>query len=60
MKLIIGRKYIIVFEINSKFLTYTAIITDIDENYISFKDKYGKKFQYKKSTFISSEEVENE
>ena len=53
----IGYTYKIVVYVDGRILTYTGIINEIDEMFISFTDKYGQKFSYNKSKIISFEEV---
>jgi len=58
MKLEKGKQYVINFLINNKLLTYTCIIEEIENNFITFTDKYGKTFTYNITTIASYEEVE--
>lgn len=60
MELQIGNSYIITFEIGGKDLTFSCKIIDIDENFITFIDKFGKTLTYNKKKIISISEVENE
>ena len=57
MKLEIDKKYIITLDIGGKILTYTGLITDVDEVFISFTDKFDKDFSYNKNNIVSYEEV---
>ncbi len=51
--------YIICFDILRKALTFTCTIQDDDENFVTFKDKFGKLLTYNKSNIISVEAVED-
>lgn len=53
----INATYIIRVEVNNKFLTYTAKIISEDSNFITFEDKFGKKYSYNKNCIVSYEEV---
>ena len=57
MKFIIGNSYIINVEINNAVLTYHCTITEDDEIFVAFLDKFGKKFTYNKNTIKSVQEV---
>lgn len=52
-----NKKYIIRFEINDKELVFTAKIISIDDNFITFTDKFGKTLTYNKKNMVSAEEV---
>jgi hypothetical protein len=54
----INEKYILVFEIQGKILTYTARIIEENETTVKFSDKFNKEFEYNKRYLISSEEVQ--
>lgn len=56
----IGDTYKIVVQVNERLLTYTGTITEIDEVFISFTDKFGSKYSYNKNTLISFEEIKND
>jgi len=56
----INEKYILVFEIQGKILTYTARIIEESETTVKFSDKFNKEFEYNKRYLISSEEVREE
>ena len=58
MNLIIGNSYKIILSINNNTLTYTCTITDFDDNFISFKDKFGKEYTYNKNLIIQIENLE--
>jgi hypothetical protein len=53
----IGQTYIIRIEVENRIFTYTAKIISVDENFITFQDKYGKTFSYNKTKILSFEEV---
>lgn len=55
MKLEIGKFYKIVVSVNNTILTYTCEVTDIDDNFVSFRDKYNKDFTYNLNAVISYE-----
>jgi len=57
MILEIGHSYKITLKINNATLTYTCKITDIDDMFVSFLDKYNKKFTYNKNLILSFEEL---
>jgi hypothetical protein len=54
----INEKYILVFEIQGKILTYTARIIEESETTVKFSDKFNKEFEYNKRYLISSEEFQ--
>lgn len=54
----LNRTYIIRVLIDNRLLTYTGKIISIDDFFISFLDKYGKKISVNKSNIQSFEEVE--
>ena len=49
--------YKIVVKVNERLLTYTGTIKEIDDNFITFSDKFNQTFSYNKSNIISFEEV---
>ena len=57
MEIKVGSSYIIIFEISGKALTFHCKITSVDENFVSFIDKFGKNLSYSKSKIISCEEI---
>lgn len=57
MEMKINEKYILVFKVNDKILTYTGKIISIDDLFITFRDKFGKIISYNKLNLISFEEV---
>ncbi len=54
----INEKYILVFDVDGKTLTYTGIILSEDEMFITFIDKFGSTLSYNKSNLISFREAE--
>ena len=58
MDFVINSQYILVVQGNDRKLTYTCTITSLDETSISFRDKFGKEFSYRKDQILSSEKVE--
>lgn len=54
----IGKKYLITFETGGKTLTFTGTIISLDDNFIKFRDKFGKILNYKEKLLVSFEEVE--
>lgn len=59
MKLKIGHSYKIVISINRNLLTYSCKILSIDDNFISFVDKYDKEYSYNLNTIITFEEIKD-
>ena len=53
----IGDTYVIRIEVEGRLFTYTGKILEVDDQFITFEDKYGKTFSYNKSNIISFEEV---
>jgi len=53
----INERYILVFEVDGRPLTYTGKIISEDEMFVTFIDKFGKTISYNKSNIISFEEV---
>ena len=60
MEILKDKTYVFIFDINGRYLTYTGKVIDIDSNFVSFIDKYGKEFSYALQTLISKEEVKND
>ena len=54
----IGKKCKVVFRDGDQILYYKALITDIDDEYISFTDIYDKKFLYKRDTLENIREID--
>lgn len=52
-----GKKYLLVFSVDSRSLTFTGEILDIDTNFVTFKDKFNKILSYNIDYLISYEEV---
>jgi len=59
MSLKVGNSYKIILKINNATLTYNCKILSIDDNFISFIDKFGKEYNYHKGLIISFEELKN-
>jgi len=53
----INEKYILVFNVDGRLLTFTGKIISEDDLFVTFVDKFGKTISYNKSTLISFEEV---
>ena len=58
MQFVIGKRYIIVFDINSRVITFTCTVTKEDENFVHFTDKYNTPLVYNKKYIVSSEELQ--
>ncbi len=58
MRLIVGNSYRLTLKINNVTLTYTCKIIDIDDNFITLIDKFGKTFSYNLNTITSFEKIE--
>ena len=56
----IGSKYKLIFDVGGNSFTYTGVIIELDDNYISFTDKYGIRLTYNKDRLISFEEVKDD
>ena len=55
----IGKTYKITFETTSgKTLTFTGKITDLNDKFVTFIDRFGKKLHYNIKLIVSYEEVE--
>lgn len=52
-----NKTYIIRTTIGGRLLTYTGKIISIDENFITFQDKFGKQISLNKKNIDSYEEV---
>lgn len=59
MELSVGSNYIIVFEVGGKDLTFNCKIKYVDNNFVTFIDKFGKELTYNKKKIISIEEVKD-
>ena len=53
----INEKYILVFKVDGRMLTFTGRIIEEDNLFITFIDKFGKTISYNKNNLISFEEV---
>jgi hypothetical protein len=53
----IKETYIIRVDVDNKIFTYTGKIISEDNNFITFKDKYGTTFSYNKNKILSFEKV---
>lgn len=53
----IGDTYIIRVKVEEKIFTYTGKIISVDDDFVTFIDKYGKTFSYNKNSILSFEEV---
>ena len=53
----INEKYILVFRINERMLTFTGRIISDDGVFVKFEDKFGKVLEYNRVNLISSEEI---
>lgn len=53
-----NRTYILRITIDNRLLTYTGKILSIDENFVTFLDKFNKKISINKKNIESFEEVE--
>ena len=60
MKLIEGKKYILVFDLNNNTLSFTAEIIEDDNDFIRFKDKFGEELTYSKKYLVSLKEIKND
>ena len=52
--------YKICFDVGGSILTYTCEVLEDSEDFLKFKDKFGKEITYNKKNIISSEEVSND
>ena len=52
------RRYVLRFNVNGVTLVYTGTITSVDDNFVSFIDKFGKEITYNLNSIVSFEEVE--
>ena len=50
-------KYKLIFEVEGRLLTFTGIVIEEDESFITFIDKFNKTISYNKRFLISAEEV---
>ena len=54
----LNKTYIIRITINDRLLTYTGEIISIDDDFVTFLDKFNKKISINKKNIDSYEEVE--
>lgn len=59
MELLVNNSYILKVESNGVELTYHCRIIEINDNFVTFIDKFGKTISYRKDKIISFEEVQN-
>lgn len=59
MDFLIGHYYKIAFDIYGKSLFFSCKIISVDNDFIEFIDKFGKRLLYRKSNIISCEEVDS-
>ena len=57
MKLKTNTKYKLCIKAGNKVLTFTGMILAMDNNFVSFKDKFNKILNYNLNTIVSYEEV---
>ena len=60
MELLIGKKYLIVFEVGGKDLTFSCTIRSVDDDFLTFEDKFGKELTYNKKKIISVVRVKDD
>ena len=53
----INEKYILVFSIEGRILTFTGKIINEDDRFVTFKDKYDKVLTYNKNNLVSFTEL---
>ena len=54
-----GKKYKITVSIGNKILYFTGGVLSNENNFITFKDKFGKILNYNLNSILSFEEVKN-
>ncbi len=54
----VGKTYLMSIEVGQRALTFTGKIISIDDNFVTFIDKFGKELNYNIKKIISYEEVE--
>lgn len=57
MQLIIGKLYKIIFKVSGRDLTFDAKIIDDDETFVTFTDRFNKKYSFNKNTICSVMEI---
>ncbi len=55
----VGKTYLISIEVGERALTFTGKIISIDDNFVTFIDKFGKELHYNLKNIISFEEVKD-
>lgn len=60
MELSPGVLYKLTFDVAGKTLTYTTIIQEDSEGWVTFKDKYNKILSYNKDKLISVEALDEQ
>jgi len=58
MKMEVGHRYILVFKVGDRILTYEGKIKNLEGDFIEFVDKFGKLRNYNKSLMLSTEMIE--
>ena len=58
MFLKVNNTYVLNFEIDNSNLTYTGKIIEVDNNFVTFIDKFGDTITYALSTLKSSKEIQ--
>lgn len=58
MKLIINKTYKFIFQVGRNNLTFTGTVISVDDNFVEFKDKFGKTLHYNLNSIISYEEAQ--
>ena len=59
MEIKINKKYRFLIEAGSRALTFTGLVTAIENNFITFIDKFDKELNYNLKSIISFEELED-
>ena len=59
MTIHINKTYLLKFNFNGNTLTYTAKVISLDNNFISFVDKFQNTLNYNIINLVSYEEVKN-
>ena len=58
MELITDNSYKIIFNVDSRNLTFDAKIIEDDGTFVTFTDRFNKRYSFNKSTIISVTEVQ--
>lgn len=53
MKFTIGTFYKIVIDVNDRILTYFTKVTSVDEDFVTFTDRYDVEYNYNKKNIVS-------